>query len=366
MSTNYPSPPKTNKSHERLMLAGLKPIIMSLSVGAVGGAVFSYLAVPLAWMLGPMIINIVASVSGAQVLIPHGIRVATLCLIGVFLGGSFSPELVGRLGEWIQSLALMLLFIPLITIVAGWYYCHFARFDRSTAMFSGAPGTLTAMVMIGGESGADERMVALAQGLRVVIVVLLMPLVVVALTSTSALSPSIVTAAGIFLWHDALLLAIAALVGFGLGHILKLPASAMTGAMLVSTALYLGGIVHWRPPDIFLYVCLWVLGSAIGSRFSTATPALFFQVSRHSIVATALIISLSAMFAALVSQLTGMEYLPALLSFTPGGVAEICLIAIAFHIDPATVAIHHLARIVVLITAAPFAAKWILSTHKID
>ena len=67
------------------------PIALSLGVGAVGGLVFSVLSVPLAWMLGPMVVNIIASVRGLPVLVPHGVRVVTLCVIGVFLGGSFSP-----------------------------------------------------------------------------------------------------------------------------------------------------------------------------------------------------------------------------------------------------------------------------------
>ncbi len=308
-----------------------------------------------------MVVNIIASVRGVPVLVPHGVRVVTLCVIGVFLGGSFSPELLARAGEWIYSLLFMLVFIPLITLVAGIYYRRFASFDPPTAMFSGAPGTLTAMVIIGGDSGADERMIALTQGLRVVIVVFLMPMVVVLSTASGAASASVLPEGGPFSWTDGILLTLAAVFGFGLARVFRLPASAMTGAMLASAALYLGGMVDWRPPDAALWFCLWVLGSAIGSRFSTVTPTTFFRVSRHAIAATAVVMTISAAFALLVSRLTGVAFLTTLLSFTPGGVAEMCLIAIAFDIDPAFVAVHHLVRIAILITAAPFVAKWMFN-----
>ncbi len=337
---------------------GVKPIALSLGVGGLGGALFSLVNVPLAWMLGPMVVNIIASVRGAPVLVPHSIRVVTLCVIGVFLGGSFSPDLLARAGEWSVTLVLMLLFIPLITIVAGQYYARAAGFDRATAMFSGAPGTLTAMVIIGGESGADERMIALTQGLRVVIVVFLMPLIVTLATATGPSSASVLPEGGPFSWLEGVLLVAAAGVGYGLAKGFNLPASAMTGAMLTSAGLYLAGVVSWRPPDAALWICLWVLGSAIGSRFSTVTPKTFFRTSRHAVAATALVMSVSALFALAVSALTGVPYLTALLSFTPGGVAEMCLIAIAFDIDPAFVAVHHLARIAILISAAPLAARW--------
>ena len=339
------------------------PIALSLGIGAVGGAVFSVLAVTPsvdAGAHGGEHRCIVASVRGLPVLVPHSVRVVTLCVIGVFLGGSFSPDLLDRAGEWAFSLSFMVVFIPLITVAASAYYHRFAAFDPPTAMFSGAPGTLTAMVIIGGESGADERMVALTQGLRVVVVVFLMPLVVVAATATAATATSILPEGGPFNWVDLGLLALAAVLGFAVARFIRLPASAMTGAMIASAGIYLGGFVDWRPPDTAFWVCLWILGSAIGYRFSTVTPRTFFRVSQHALAATALIVSVSAVFAFAVSQITGVAYLTTLLAFTPGGVAEMCLIAIAFDINPAFAAVHHLVRIAILITAAPFVARWLL------
>jgi hypothetical protein len=285
-------------------------------------------------------------------------------VIGVFLGGSFTPDILSRASEWALSLPLMFIFVPLITFVASEYFRRVASFDRPTAIFSGAPGTLTAMVIIGAESGADERMIALTQGLRVVLVVILMPLVVTALLATAPGHAAILPEGGAFNGVDGVLLLAAASVGYVVASLFSLPAAAMTGAMLASTALYIGGLVDYRPPDVLLGVALWILGSAIGSRFSTVTAATFFRVSRHGVAATAIIICVSAIFALLVSWLTNTRYLTALLSFTPGGVAEMCLIAIAFDIDPAFVAVHHLLRIAILISAVPFAAKLLFPTDR--
>jgi membrane AbrB-like protein len=336
---------------------GFKPIALSLGIGAAGGAVFTLLHVPLAWMLGPMIFNIAASVRGLPVLIPHGVRVAILCVVGVFLGGSFTPDLLTRAGEWLLSLSLMLIFVPLITFVASEYFRRVTGFDRPTAVFSGAPGTLTAMVIVGGESGADERMIALTQGLRVVFVVILMPMVVSAVLATAPHAAAILPEGGPFRWVEAAWLMAAAGLGYLVARLFNMPAAAMTAAMVAATALYLSGTVTYRPPDTLLWLALWVLGSAIGSRFSTVTPAMFFRISKHAVVATGLIIACSAAFAYVASLVTGTRYLTALLSFTPGGVAEMCLIAISFDVDPAFVAVHHLVRIAILIIGVPFAAK---------
>jgi membrane AbrB-like protein len=332
------------------------PIALALALGAVGGALFAAIHVPLAWMLGPMIANMIAAVRGVPVLVPHQVRVVVLAIVGVFLGGSFSPELLDRVGAWLGSLALMLVFIPLVTFVAAFYFRVAAGFDRPTAVFSGAPGTLTAMVIVGGEAGADERMIALTQGLRVVLVVILMPALVTLIMGRMEAVALAETQAP-FAWAEAAWLGSAAIAGYTVAVVFRLPAAAMTAALIVTTALYLTGTVRWHPPNVLFDGALWILGSAIGSRFSTVSARTFFRVSRHGVAATGLVILVSAAFAWVASVLTGTPYLTSLISFTPGGVAEMCLIAIAFDIDPAFVAVHHLTRIAILITVVPIAAR---------
>lgn len=357
MTADAPAPPPLHRP-------GARPILLSLAIGAAGGALFTLAHIPLAWMMGPMIFNIVASVRGLPVLIPHGARVWVLCVIGVFLGGSFTPELLDRIGGWLLSLSLMLVFVPFLTLVASEYFRRVARFDRATAVFSGAPGTLTAMVIVGGESGADERLIALTQGLRVVMVVVFMPMLVSALLASGAPMGPLAPPSGPFTGGEALLLLGAAACGYLIARVFSLPAAALTGAMIASTALYLSGLVTYRPPDVLLSIALWILGSAIGSRFSTFTAATFWRVGKHAVAATLIIVGFSSVFALLASWLTGASYLTALLSFTPGGVAEMCLIAISFDVDPAYVAVHHLVRIGLLITAVPFVARLLFPARR--
>ncbi|MBL8644095.1 MAG: AbrB family transcriptional regulator, partial [Rhodospirillaceae bacterium] len=168
---------------------------------------------------------------------------------------------------------------------------------------------------------------------------------------------SVLPEGGPFTWTDAAWLLGCASIGYAVSRVFKMPSAAMTGAMVTASALYLSGTVNYRPPDALLWVALWILGSAIGSRFSTVTAATFFRISKHSLAAAGLIFACSAVFALFASWITGTRYLTALLSFTPGGVAEMCLIAISFDIDPAFVAMHHLTRIAILIICVPLAVK---------
>jgi len=337
----------------------IRPVVLSLFIGLLGAIFFDFLSMPLAWLLGPMVANIGASIFRMRVIIPHTVRTSILCVIGVLLGGSFTPDILLRVDDWLFSLMLMFLFIPIITLSAMIYYSRIVGFDLLTSAFSAAPGTLTAMVITGGDSGADERLIALTQGLRIVIVIFLMPWIVSLYLSPVAPPQLLLPNSGDFLWYEALFLSFAVLFGYILAKLIKIPASSMSGAMVASAFLYLGGYVTWRPPEIILWICLWILGSAIGSRFSTVAVNTLFRISFYAVGATFIILAVSFIFAYFASWLTGNPFLSSLLSFTPGGVAEMCLIAIAFNIDPAFVATHHLFRILILVTFSSILGGWV-------
>jgi membrane AbrB-like protein len=330
---------------------------LALALGTAGGFVLWWFRVPLAWMLGAMLANCLAAVRGLPVAIPSRLRTVVLCIVGVFLGGSFGPELIGRAAAWASSLALMLVFVPMLTMVAYAYYRRVAGFDRPTAAFSAAPGTLTAAVILGGESGGNGSYVALSQTLRVAIIVILIPQIIAAALSAG---PGLERAAPVSTpWSvfDLAALAAAAAVGFGLGTLLRLPAASMSGAMVTAAALYMSGAVTYHPPLILQNVAFVVLGSAVGSQFANVTAGMFLSVGKHAIVSTAIIIAVSAVFAYGASALIGTPYLTDLLSFTPGGIPEMSIIAIAFGIDPAFVAVHHLTRVAILIAVMPMIAR---------
>lgn len=338
---------------------GLLPIALSLGLGAVGGFAFSLMGVPLAWMLGPMVVNIAASIGGLPVLVPHGFRIVVLCVVGVFLGGAFTPELLSRAGPWLLSLSLMLVFVPLVSFMGYLYFRHVAGFDRNTAAFSGPPGTLSSMIIIGGASGADERLIVLAQGLRAASVVIVMPQIVSLMLGGAEITlPSGVAEA--VNWTQAAMLIAAGATGWIISYVFNLPAGAMAGSMTATAALYLSGVVTYHPPDVMQSMAFWVLGSAVGSRFSTVSARTFFRVSKHALGATACMVALSAVFATLASAITGTPFLTELISFTPGGIPEMSLLAIAFDIDPAYVAVHHLTRIAILVIATPFIARMVV------
>lgn len=324
----------------------------SLAIGAVGGLIFHLVGLPLAWMLGPLVANLLVSARGVDVRVPERLREAFLGVLGLVLGSQVTPELAARVLEWPLSMALLLVGVAASTAAAAAWYRR-CGFDSVSAWFASAPGAMTAMILMGEKCGGEPRRIAIAQSLRVVLVVLILPPLFWAYEGAAANGePAVRT-----LQDPWLLLALPALIP--LGHLLKLPSPTLL-APLVFTALLSGfDIATLRLPDWGMNLMLWVLGSAIGSRFRGLSSARLGRYLFEAFVATLVALAVLALFAELIHRLVGVPRDVALLALAPGGIGEMAILAVALDLDPVFVAFHHLLRMVALMLFAPFWARFL-------
>lgn len=333
-------------------------LALALAIGAAGGVVFQVLHLPLAWMLGPLTFNLAAALGRLPVAVPLRLRAWMQAVLGVYLGSAFSPDMAGRVAQWPWSLAGIALFTVASTALVAWYYRRRAGLDRITALYSATPGAMTAMILMGAALGGDERRIALAQALRITLVVLLVPPLVLSLSQALPPAPTLTTPVAPFDAGELLLLLAGSALGLALARLVRLPTAELAGPMFASAALYLAGWVHLELPGPLLAATLWILGSSVGARFAGIKLRELLALGRHALIAVALALALAVLFAAVISLLPGVAFLAALLALAPGGVAEMCLIAVAWNIDPAFVAFHHLARMFLLMALAPWAGRW--------
>ncbi len=147
----------------------------ALAIGAVGGGVFAWFNLPLAWMMGAMCLTTVSAVGGVDVRVPQGLRMVMIAVLGVMLGSAFHPDIVDQAGQWSVSLAMLFVYVATIALLAGLYFRRVARYDATTAYFSAIPGGLSEMILVGGAMGGDDRSIALTHASRILLVVLIIP-----------------------------------------------------------------------------------------------------------------------------------------------------------------------------------------------
>ena len=332
----------------------------ALVLGILGGWLFYEANLPLPWMLGPMTVCTLAAILRAPIAAPAVVRPPMSAVIGVMLGAAFTPDVIGRLDEWVISTIGLALFVAVAGLACVVYFRKVAGFDLPTAYFSGMPGGLVEMVIVGEAKGGDGRTIALIHSARILLVVMTLPFLVqwvegVSLSARGSAGPSVWDAP---LSAEAWIVA-CGLVGAYLGHVLRLPAKVLLGPMLVSALVHVTGVTNFKPPAEIVAAAQVVLGVTIGARFLGTAPREILRILLLSVGSTVLLLALTLLFATVVGKIMGIGTVPLILAYSPGGLAEMSLVAIAVQTEVAFVAAHHIIRIVFVMGGAAPCSRWL-------
>lgn len=330
------------------------PVFLALAIGALGGAIFDWLTLPLPWMLGSMSAVTIAALAGAPVMIPRPLRNGTTPVIGVLLGASFTPDVVAGMVQWPLTL---LGIVAWVLVSGGGAYLWFrkvAGYDQTTAYFSSAPGGFMEMILLVERLGGNLQIMALMHAIRVLIVVFAIPFW---FRFTVDLPPMPASArVGLFDVRaiDYLLLTFCAVAGVLVARPLRIPAAMLIGPMVFSAAFHLAELTASKPPFLLVAFAQLVLGSMVGTRFSGASLRRMRAVAWHAVVVAFYMLLMMVIFANALAYITGFPTSAVVLAFAPGGLAEMSLIALALNVDAAFVAGHHALRLgFVILMAAP-------------
>ena len=336
----------------------LRALALALSIGTVGGALFAWIRMPLAWMIGAMCLTTVSALAGAKVRVPVQFRTLMIAVLGIMLGSYFRPGMFDRVGEWAVSLSTLVVYVAAIAALIGLYFRRVARYDRATAYFSAVPGGLAEMIMMGGAMGGDERSIALTHASRILLVVSIIPFWFRWFEGyTPAPGGILAAAAASAPAFDLALMAVCGIVGVVAGRALRLPGAAMIGPMILSGAAHYFGLTDARLPADVVIAAQVVLGTGIGCRFANVRLAVALRAILVAVGSTVLMLGSGVAVAAVLEAVTGLPMAALVLAFAPGGLAEMCLMALALDIDPAFVSTHHVGRILVVVMVAPAAYK---------
>ncbi|HEX9856746.1 MAG TPA: AbrB family transcriptional regulator, partial [Paracoccaceae bacterium] len=191
----------------------LPALAVTLAIGAAGGLIGWALQLPLGLMLGSLTAVGVAAASGVRPLgrriaLPQMLRFYFVPVIGVAIGGAFSPDVLRQMPGWWASLLALCLYIPAAHLVGFGIYRR-GGLDRATAFFGAVPGGLIESVTLGEEAGADGQMLVLLQFMRLILTIIAVPLGFMVLTGHAVGSASGVEMAGadapLRLWDIAVL-----------------------------------------------------------------------------------------------------------------------------------------------------------------
>ena len=205
------------------------------------------------------------------------------------------------------------------------------------------------------ELGADERLVAFMQYLRVLVVVLLTPLVAALTGSHTGGAPHQPPFGDLKGW---LLTAAAAPAGMLLGRLTRLPAPSLLGPMFVAGAITLAGEA-FRVPAALSTVAFATIGLQVGLRFTLETVR---QVGRLFVP---MLISLLGLLvgcfglAVLLHLTAPVSLRDAYFATTPGGLYAVLAIALGTATNVTFILATQTFRVLVMVILAPAAVRWV-------
>ncbi|WP_375459116.1 AbrB family transcriptional regulator [uncultured Enterovirga sp.] len=319
-------------------------------------------------LIGPMLAAIAFGLAGSERRVARPVFTVAQGVVGCLIAGSITSEILREVvRDW-----PILLFGVTVTIAAssavGWVLARFGTLPGSTAAWGSSPGAASAMVAMAGEFGADVRLVATMQYVRVICVVLAASLVSRVLLGGIApvqIPQAAAAPASLDLLGLGATLAVA-VAGSWLGRRLRVPAGGILVPLGIAAAINAAGAVHLAPPAWLLAFAYYVIGWTIGLQFERVSLGRSVRALPEILAASFALMALCGAAAWIMVRLTGLTPLTAFLATSPGGIDTVAIIALSGGADTPFVMAMQTLRLLTVVAAGPAIARLLTRTTKRD
>lgn len=341
-------------------------LLLTLTLGAIGGSIAQALHLPLGYLLGSLVVTGVLAGAdikplGRRITLPPPLRMCFVPVIGVAIGGAFTPAVASQALGWLPSLLALCVFVPVAHAVAFQIFRR-GGLDPKTAFFGAVPGGLIESVQLGEEAGADVALLTVLQFLRLIGTIVAVPLIFWGATGQAVGSASGVQMVGSNAPLgpiDITILLAAGGAGVVIGRWLRLPGWIITGPILLSAAVHALGLVEGVPPGWLIAVTQIVVGTGLGARFAGAKPQVLRRGATLAAINGVVALAIALGFALGLQTILDESVAAIFLAFAPGGLAEMSLIALSLDMSVIYVTAHHVARIVLAVGLAKAGSRWL-------
>lgn len=315
--------------------------------------------IPAALLLGPMIVGVAMGLLGASVRIPAPLFIAAQAVLGCMIAQSLSPAILSPLfADW--PLVLLVLIATLLASgVSGWCLVRFSDLPGSTGAWGASPGGASAMVAMAGDFGADVRLVAFMQYLRVLFVA-----TAAAAVARIGLGDEAGQGSATLVWFPPLdwrfiaTLAVAA-GGAWLGPRLRIPSGALLLPMMVGATLHSSGVMALQIPEWLLALAYTLIGWSVGLRFTRPIFLLALRTLPQMVVSIVALMLFCGLLAWMLTWFLPVDIMTAYLATSPGGLDTVAIIAAGSRVDMSFVMAMQTLRLFTILLTGPAMARFI-------
>lgn len=351
-------------------LPQLKKIIGLIAIAIVVSIISTWLHIPVAWLLTPMLVGIsYAMYKGSRQPLPAKFKLVGQVIVGLATATRFSPETLMMASSYALPLLGCVVATGSLSMFNGYLLSRWAGIDRTTAFLGFIPGAASSIVVMSEEMGADAIAVALIQYIRVLMVVVILPAIATFLfphldnpaTATIAITKNLPT---LPIGLNLFILALCGTLGIWAGKRLHLPSAGFLGPFLVGlVTLWLLPYQLQLPQPIFSAGLL-LIGLSIGVQFDWHTAR---KLLKAVLVEIGLVIALILMCLAIgygFHLLTNADTVTAILGFTPGGIEAMIATVMQLGGDTGLVMAMQLTRMLSIILIAPWLVSFLVKRQQ--
>lgn len=325
------------------------------------------LHLPAALLLGPMAAGILFAIRDKPVVIHRSLLYLAQGVVGCMIARSIPLSIFAEIGKSWPLFAFTILSVIATSTLLGCLLARWQILPGSTAIWGASPGAATVMTLMSESYGADSRLVALMQYMRVMVVAIIATLVAriwtpPAVAETSAgfeiLSPVIWPAFG-----GTILLIICSIM---LSLLLRIPAGPLLLSLAGGVIAQDSGLLQIELPPALLMSAYAIIGWSIGLRFNRAILLYAAKTVPRLLISIAVLVAICGFFAWLLVRFAGIDPLTAYLATSPGGADSVAIIASASQVDMPFVMAMQTGRFILVLVTGPALARWVtnmMSSH---
>jgi membrane AbrB-like protein len=314
---------------------------------------------PAALLLGPMIAGIAVALADCGVRVPPRIVLFAQGVIGCMIARSIPLSIIGELARDWPLFVTVVAAVIASSCTLGWLLTSWRVLPGTTAVWGSFPGAASAMMLMAAAYGADIRLVACMQYLRVLLVAV-SATVVARLWTGNTTTPS-----AAIIWFPPIawaafaetLLLIA--LGVASARFRRIPAGPLLVPLVLGMALRDGGLLAIELPPWLLAMSYALVGWSIGLGFNRTILAHAARALPRILLAILVLMAVCGGLAALLVVGAGIDPLTAYLAMSPGGADSAAIIAMASNVDVAFVMAMQTTRLILILLLGPRLAAFI-------
>lgn len=339
-----------------------RSFIFAFLIALSGGLVFSFLSIPVPWLLGPMSAILIADrFKGLTLSWPRTLRDVALMLIGYSIGLSFTRSSVENIIENLPAMLIMTVILVASAAVMSKVISKLSGVDYPTVLTGSIPGGLSQMIIFAEEmKGIDVTTVTFLQVSRLLMIVFVVPFIIFGPIFDISHMKGELTGSDPFIFDPFMIFifSIVCILGVIIGKKLRLPTPFLLGPLLGTAIMTYSGYTGPTLPTIVMDASQLMIGGYIGMLLkpeklkNKASTIILALLSGFLLVIGSLLLSF------FLSDVLNINIVTSFLSLAPGGMDQMGIIAHEVSADLSIVSGFQLFRLFFIYFVVPPVLRW--------